>query len=138
MRSTPPDYKTTTQSFGDRLGNVNLTTLILGLAALLIAYSLGLHFLTKWDGHFHDTKGCTTIQGFHGKIFKVNSCEGSIVPMEGIGYDYQKTPAANSNSLDILPMPPEMKPLPVPKKIIPPKTETPTEPPAAKQNTYNI
>lgn len=40
---------------------------------------MGLMFMgAKWDGHFHDQKGCYQLQEIKGAVYKVDSCFGKV------------------------------------------------------------
>ena len=115
-----------------------LTTLIV----VICIYSIAIHFIEKWDGHFYNTMGCTSIQTLHGKLYKLNSCENSVVPIEDVPTDIAPTDAAptdrpikgyNSTSPDLNP-PLNDKPLPPALK----KTPTPKETSPAKESPYMI
>ncbi len=48
------------------------------MAIIVCIYNATMHFIEKWDGHFRDAKGCTTLQTNSGKLFKVDSCNGNV------------------------------------------------------------
>lgn len=124
----PNDNKGLMNSIDNLLGSANIYIFLVLLVLILSVTNIAMHFIAKWDGHLHDTKGCTTLQGFHGKVFKVNSCDSSIVPIDSATYDYQKTPAETNTATppqpqqEIKPPVPIKKPLPQKDPLIPPKT----------------
>jgi hypothetical protein len=115
-----------------------LTTLI----AIICIYSIAIHFIEKWDGHFYNTMGCTSIQTLHGKLYKLNSCENSVVPIEDVQPEVVPNDVVpndkpikgyNSTSPDLNP-PLSDKPLPPPLK----KSPTPKDSAPAKESPYMI
>ena len=44
-------------------------------------YLLGMGLMlmgAKWDGHFHDQKGCYQLQELKGTVYKVDTCSGKV------------------------------------------------------------
>jgi hypothetical protein len=114
----------------EQLGSAtNLYSFTLLLVLIICLSYLGNRLVSKWDGHFHDTKGCTTLQGYHGKIFKVNSCDNTIVNIGSVPDTDKKIPENPYNAL-----PAEIKPLPT-NKLPPPQK---TEPAPSKTSPYMI
>ncbi|MFZ2163407.1 MAG: hypothetical protein WAW02_14440 [Sideroxyarcus sp.] len=58
-----------------------------GLVAFAVAFAVvGMFTATgaasKWDGHLHSQEKCFQLQEISGKIFKVNTCTGEVVPFD--------------------------------------------------------
>jgi len=50
----------------------------IGFVGFFLAISAG----SKWDGHLHSQEKCFVLQEISGKIFKVNTCTGEVVPLD--------------------------------------------------------
>ncbi len=123
------DYKGINQTMTSQMKKIRLSTVIIALALILCVNNIANHFIAKWDGHFHDTRGCTTIQNMEGKLYQVNSCENSIVPIVG-GQAEEPVKANNNFNLDDMPPPPAQKPQPPAKRATPKKEPEEPKPPA--------
>jgi hypothetical protein len=122
------DYKGLNKTMTTKMKKISLPNLIIALAVIFCLNGIINHFIAKWDGHFHDTKGCTTIQNMEGKLYQVNSCENSIVP---VITQQQEEPLKSFNNFnpDDMPPPPAAKPqTPPAKKVLPPKDNEPKPP----------
>jgi hypothetical protein len=111
----------------------NVLRLIFLLAIIICICNLLSHLIDRWDGHLYDTRGCTTLQNTAGKIFKVNSCDGTVEPIEipipVMPVDVPRNPLPALTPEDAKPqLPPQTPPLPVPKKPLTPKTAEPPKP----------
>jgi hypothetical protein len=122
------DYKDINKTMTTQMKKINLPNLIIILAIIYCANSIANHFIAKWDGHFHDTKGCTTIQSKDGKLFQVNSCENSIVPI--VVQPEAPLKAFNNFNPDDMEPPPTAKPQAPLKKSPHPKEPADPKPPA--------
>lgn len=121
MRAKQQDHHGLLDGVPRQLGSIdNLYSFTLLLVLIVCLSNIAMRFISRWDGHFHDTKGCTTLQAFHGKLFKVNSCDNNIVNIGSVPYDYKKIPDNTNNP--VLPASPEIKAPPL--KTLPPQKPT--------------
>jgi hypothetical protein len=111
------------------LSKITVSTVVILIALLFCLNNIVVHFLERWDGHFHDTKGCTSIQDIHGKLFKVNSCDSAV---ENIEIKEDEALKGFENITPDEPMAANIKPNPQ-KKIARTKETS-----AVKQNPYMV
>ena len=67
-----------------KIGDTILGFLI-GLGVMLMLISLGLaayNATKKWDGYLYSQVDCIKLQQIENEIYKVNSCNGDVEPLE--------------------------------------------------------
>jgi hypothetical protein len=122
-----------------QIKKITVPAFLVTLISIICIYSIAIHFIEKWDGHFYNTMGCTTIQNLHGRLYKLNSCENSVVPIEDVQtqpdtIQNDRPTKGFNNSLPDMNPPLTDKPLPQPLK----KSPTPKDTAPAKESPYMI
>jgi hypothetical protein len=139
MNNTPNARKSSQKTASSNAPILNPLTLILFLAIIICSCYVVVHIVDRWDGHLHDTRGCTSLQSMNGKVYKVNSCDSVIeqidiplpsIPLENVPRNPIPSLTQPEEARPQYQLPPSVSPqLPLPsKKPAVPKTPEPPKP----------